>query len=230
MANNIDNNTIDVEAVIEDAQEDTTMNNNTNTNANTAAMTQEEIKAKMQAMQDASITVYSKEEADEIVNCAAGINVKSEMSYGSDENGDLCVTVTLKEISDDNLSRLEKRIGFAKMRNAVVRISDKVTETLSDIGDFALNDALVPAATAAGKATMRTAGITGVAGARILGSITSSAISEASTAAFRLASDPIIHQAGKDLKMAGSTLKRGAGSLFNYLTGANSTSTKFKRC
>lgn len=229
MANNIDNNTIDVEAVIEDAQEDTTMNN-TNTNANTTAMTQEEIKAKMEAMQDASITVYSKEEADEIVNCAAGINVKSEMSYGSDEHGNLCVTVTLKAISDENLSRLEKRIGFAKMRNAVVRISDKVTETLSDIGDFALNDALVPAATAAGKATMRTAGITGVAGARIIGSITSSAISEASTAAFRLASDPIIHQAGKDLKMAGSTIKRGAGNLFNYLTGVNSSSTKFKRC
>lgn len=229
MANNIDNNTIDVEAVIEDAQEDTTMNN-TNTNANTTAMTQEEIKAKMEAMQDASITVYSKEEADEIVNCAAGINVKSEMTYGSDENGNLCVTVTLKEISDDNLSRLEKRIGFAKMRNAVVRVSDKVTETLSDIGDFALNDALVPAATAAGKATMRTAGITTVAGARIIGSITSSAISEASTAAFRLASDPIIHQAGKDLKMAGSTIKRGAGTLFNYLTGVNSSSSKFKRC
>lgn len=230
MTNNIDNNTIDVEAVIEDAhKENTTTMNDTNANT-TAAMTQEEIKTKMTKMQDASITVYSKDEADEIVKCAAGLNVKSEMTYGSDENGNLCVTVILKEISDDNLSRLEKRIGFAKMSNAVVRISDKVTETLSDIGDFALNDALVPAATAAGKATMRTAGITTVAGARIISSITSSAISEASTAAFRLASDPIIHQAGKDLKMAGATLKRGAGSLFNYLTGVDSSSSKFKRC
>ena len=225
MYNNVDNNTIDVETVFEDEQEDTTMNN-----TNTTTMTQEEIKANMETMQDASITVYSKEEANEIVNCAAGINVKSEMSYGSDENGNLCVTVTLKKISDEDLSRLEKRIGFAKMGNAIVRISNKVTDTLSDIGDFALNDALVPAATAAGKATMRTAGITGVAGARIIGSITSSAISEASTAAFRLASDPIIHQAGKDLKLAGRTLKKGAGTLFNYLTGVNSSSTKFKRC
>ena len=195
MYNNVDNNTIDVETVFEDEQEDTTMNN---TNATT--MTQEQIKANMEALQDASISVYSKEEADEIVNCAAGINVKSEISYGSDDEGNPCVTVVLKKISDEDLGRLEKRIGLAKIGNAIVRISNKVTDTLSDIGDFALNDALVPAATAAGKATMRTAGITGVAGARIIGSITSSAISEASTAAFRLASDPIIHQAGKDLK------------------------------
>ena len=77
MYNNVDNNTIDAETVFEDEQEDTTMNN-----TNTTTMTQEEIKANMETMQDASITVYSKEEADEIVNCAAGINVKSEMSYG----------------------------------------------------------------------------------------------------------------------------------------------------
>ena len=56
MYNNVDNNTIDVETVFEDEQEDTTMSN-----TNTTTMTQEEIKANMETMHDASITVYSKE-------------------------------------------------------------------------------------------------------------------------------------------------------------------------
>lgn len=184
----------------------------------------------MQEKKNASITCYTKDEADQIVQCAAGIGVKSESKPEFDEKGNPAIVVTLLNVSDDQLSRIEKRIGFDKMKNAVIRISDKVTETFSDIGDFALNDALVPAVSAAGKAAMRTTSITAVAGARIAGSLTSSAINEASTAAFRLASDPVIHQAGRDLKFAGSTIKRGACSLFNYITGTAAGSTKFTRC
>ncbi len=175
---------------------------------------------------DASIVVENKAAADAIVAIAEIYGVKTSM--GATMVGDTPkIEVTLHSVDDAQLEQIERKLRISNWSNSVIAIAGRARDGITNMGDFALNGALVPTAGAVVEATARTAQIAGVAAVRLGSVVTSATINEGRMAVKRLAADPVVWKAAADVKSLADDVKSGISALFGSI--GKGGSSKFTR-
>ena len=165
---------------------------------------------------DAGIIVENKAAADAIVAIAEIYSVKTTVGATMVE-GEPKIEVTLHSVDDEQLAQIERKLQISNWSKNIIAIAGRARDGITNMGDFALNGALVPAAGAAVEATARTAQIAGVAAIRLGSVVTSAAISEGRMAVKRLAADPVVWKAAGDVKNLASDVKSGISALFGAI-------------
>ena len=175
---------------------------------------------------DASIVVENKAAADAIVAIANVYSVKTTVG-ATMVDGEPKIEVTLRSVDDAQLEQIERKLQISNWSRNIITIAGRARDGITNMGDFALNGALVPTAGAVVEATARTAQIAGVAAVRLGSVVTSAAISESRMAVKRLAADPVVWKAAGDVKNLASDVKSGIGALFGAI--GKGGSSKFTR-
>lgn len=166
---------------------------------------------------DSSIIVENKRSADAVCGIAEiyGVKTSIEAAIVNDEPK---IKVIFHGADDDQLDQIEQKIKISDWSINVVSVVRRVKNGVTNMGDFTLNGALVPAAGAAYEAAARTANIAGTAAVRLGAIVTSSTIKEGRMAVKRLATDPVVWEAAGTVKELGSDIKSGLGKLFSSLS------------
>lgn len=176
---------------------------------------------------NAEIIVANAKAADAVIRIAEIYNIKSSKDavlIGDEAK----IRVALYNVDDEILDQIQRKIRISEWGDYIIGVAGRVRDGVTNMGDFALNGALVPAAGAAISATARTAQVTGRAAARLGAIAISSVIEESSTAFRELSRDPEIWRCAGNIKNAGSSLKDGVCTLFNMI-GAKKGNSKFTR-
>lgn len=175
---------------------------------------------------DSHIMVENKPAADAITRIANIYGIKT--SIGAEMVGDEPkIKVTLHDVDDDTLNQIERKLQISNWSQNVVNIMSRARDGVTNMGDFALNGALIPAASSVVQATGRTAQIVGVAAGHLGSVVTSTVIEEGKMTARRLTSDPAVWKAASDVKGLASDVKSGLGMLFGALS--KNSNSKFTR-
>lgn len=175
---------------------------------------------------DADLVVDNKAAADAVCGIAEVYGVKSSISaimVGDEPK----IQVTLHDVDDEQLAQIERKISISNWSKNLIAVAGRARDGITNMGDFALNGALVPTAGAVVQATARTAQVAGVAAVRLGAIVTDSAITEGRMAVRRLATDPVVWKAAGSVKELGSDIKSGLTSLFGSFGKGNSS--KFTR-
>lgn len=170
---------------------------------------------------NARITVNTVEEANDIIAIAGGFGVKGNISTGIVENKPVII-VTLENVSDIQLDKISRRCNIKQWSDAVTGAANKVSSFVSDTADFALNGAVVPAATSVYAAGAKIAGVGSKAIVRTAASVVNTTLLEATQAVLEIATDKTVNDTVSTVKTVGKMIG-------NKLFGA-SGSTKFQRC
>ena len=201
-------------------------NNTINMNENTSGTFEADLDSIGSPYSDARITAENKAAADTIVAIADIYGVKS--TIGAIMVGDEPkIQVTLHSVDEEQLSQIEKKLSISQWSDNVISAIGRARDGITNMGDFALNGAIVPTASAAIQATGRTAQIAGVAAVHIGSVVTSTVIEEGKMTARRLAADPVVLKAACDIAGVASSVKSGISTLFNRLGKSNNS--KFTR-
>lgn len=176
---------------------------------------------------NAEIIVANAKAADAVIRIAEiyGVESSKDAVLIGDEAK---IRVALYNVDDDTLDQIQRKIRISEWSDYIVGVAGRVRDGVTNMGDFALNGALVSGAGAAISATARTAQVTGRAAARLGAIAISSVIEESSTAFKELSKDPEIWRCAGNLKKTGSALKDGACALFSMI-GAKKGNSKFTR-
>ena len=170
---------------------------------------------------NARITVNTVEEANDIIAIAGGFGVKGNISTGIVENKPVII-VTLENVSDIQLDKISRRCNIKQWSDAVTGAANKVSNFVSDTADFALNGAVVPAATSVYAAGAKIASVGSKAVVRTAASVVNTTLVEATQAVLEIATDKTVNETISTVKTVGKMIG-------NKLFGA-SGNTKFQRC
>lgn len=170
---------------------------------------------------NARMTVTTVEEANDVLAIAGGFGVKGSVSAEIVDNKPV-VVVTLEDVSDEQLDKISRRCNIKQWSDAVTGAANKVSNFVSDTADFALNGAVVPAATSVYAAGAKIAGVGSKAVVRTAASVVNTTLVEATQAVLEIATDKTVNETVSTIKTVGKMIG-------NKLFGA-SGNTKFQRC
>lgn len=103
-----------------------------------------------------------------VYRIALSLEIQAAIATDHDdaENKDVFV-VTLTNVTNDQIGLLERKTAITNWSQAATQVANSVTNALTQVGDYALNGALAPTATAVANAAFTTARVVGTAATRV---------------------------------------------------------------
>ena len=109
-------------------------------------------------------------------------------------------TVTLKDITDEELGRLQRKINIATWSRLTIRCAKAVTNFASDVADYALNGAIAPTAVAVADAALTTGRVVGTAAVKAGAGVAASAFRNGRAAVTEIWNSNEIRDCGNEMK------------------------------
>lgn len=168
-------------------------------------------------LNDAQVEVDSIQSAQQLRNIAAQTGCQSSMNV--DQTGKIVVTV--HNASDEQLNKISRKANIKAWSNGIVSVMDTVSHFCVDVGDFAVNGAMVPAVQSTVKAGAEVAKV-GIEAVAVVGASTIASVGKAGIALYDSLSN---NEALADCK---NTWSQIGTNLKNKLLGVSGTGN-FKR-
>ena len=153
-------------------------------------------------------------EAVNTVRIAKSLGIQASMAEQNDK-----YVVTLTDPTETQLGYLERKVKIATWSRNATALANTVTQGVTQLGDYALNGAIAPTATAVANAAFVTARVVGTAGARIALSTGSSLCFNARTMAHEIAQSQELNSAYSEAKACLSEASTALGNLFGIKKG-----------
>ena len=143
----------------------------------------------------------SRKEATEVMDLLDTLGYADNAEVSSDGK-----TVTLYNVSDRDLSIIQRKINIATWSSRTIAISTAVTNFATDIADYALNGALAPTAGAVINAGFTAGRVVATAGAKVASATLASGIRNTRAACKEVYNSAEIQDAWNEIKGVGTDI------------------------